>query len=72
MVTVFYFSLGTFIGLFPLALAKQTAETIIPKEKEEKQKRNKAIFVIMLMIIISVNIIIMIFSFLRIDVFARL
>ena len=69
--TVFYFSLGTFIGLFPLALAKQTAETIIPKEKEEKN-RKKAIYVVMLMIIISVNIIIMILSFLRIDVFARL
>jgi len=68
--TVFYFSLGTFIGLFPLALAKRTAETRIPKESEEyKKKRKNTIFVIMLLIIIGFNIIIMILSFLRIHIF---
>ena len=66
--TVFYFSLGTFIGLFPLALAKQTAETFIPKETE-KIKSKTTIFIIMILIIIGVNIIIMILSFLRIHIF---
>ena len=71
-VVVFYFSLGTFIGLFPLAAAKQTAETILPKEKEKKKKRRNAIYVIMLLIIIGINIIIMILSFLRVDIFTRI
>ncbi|HEY0089449.1 MAG TPA: hypothetical protein VGB37_11440, partial [Candidatus Lokiarchaeia archaeon] len=66
--TVFYFSLRTFIGLFPLALAKQTAETFIPKETE-KIKSKTTIFIIMILIIIGVNIIIMILSFLRIHIF---
>ncbi len=68
--TVFYFSLGTFIGLFPLALAKQTAQTIMPKEMEEsKKKRKNTIYIIMLLIIIGFNIVIMILSFLRIHIF---
>ena len=71
-VVVFYFSLGTFFGLFPLAAAKQTAETILPKEKEKKKKRRNAIYVIMLLIIIGINIIIMILSFLRVDIFTRI
>ena len=70
--TVFYFSLGTLIGLFPLALAERTAETILPKEMkmEESKKRSKnTIYVIMLLIIVGVNIIIMILSFLQINLF---
>ena len=70
--TVFYFSLGTFIGLFPLALAKRTAETIIPKEmemEESKKKRKNTIYIIMLLIIIGFNIIIMVLSFLQINLF---
>lgn len=65
---VFYFALGTFIGLFPLALAKQTAENIIPKEGKDTQNNN-TIFIAMLSIVIVLNIIIMILSFLRIHIF---
>ncbi|TFG22417.1 MAG: hypothetical protein EU529_10500 [Promethearchaeota archaeon] len=74
--TVFYFSLGTLIGLFPLALAKRTAETIKPFPKETKTKmegsektKKNTIYVIMLLIIIGVNIIIMVLSFLEINLF---
>jgi sulfite exporter TauE/SafE len=63
ILTVLYFSIGTFIGLFPLALAKQSFETKFP---EQKRKR---IYVIMIMIIILFNIVIMILSFLRIHIF---
>jgi sulfite exporter TauE/SafE len=64
ILTVFYFSLGTFIGLFPLALAKQSFET-----QFKDQKRRNRIYIIMIMIIILFNIIIMILSFLRIHIF---
>ncbi|MHA1344085.1 MAG: urease accessory protein UreH domain-containing protein [Promethearchaeota archaeon] len=64
---VFYFSLGTFVGLFPLALAKHSTAQFI-KTKEDEQKRNR-IFYAMIFIIIIFNTIIMILSFLRIDVF---
>ncbi len=61
----FYFSLGTFIGLFPLALAKHgTSHIVKPTEK----KGNRTI-TIMIFIIIIFNVIIMLLSFLRIDVF---
>ena len=63
--TVFYFSLGTFVGLFPLAAAKQSTSHII-KSKESKKN---TIFYVMTVIIIVFNIIIMISSFLRYHVF---
>jgi len=63
--TVLYFSIGTFIGLFPLALAQYgTAQIIKPKDA-----RKKIIFYTMLLIIIIFNVIVMILSFFRIDVF---
>jgi sulfite exporter TauE/SafE len=62
---VFYFSLGTFIGLFPLALAKQgTSQVVKPKDSKRTQ-----IFYIMLAIIIIFNTVVLILSFLRIPVF---
>jgi len=65
--TVFYFSIGTFVGLFPLALAKQgTTQFFKPKPKENSRNR---IFFIMIGLIIIFNSIIMILSFLQIDVF---
>jgi ABC-type nickel/cobalt efflux system permease component RcnA len=65
ILTVFYFSIGTFIGLFPLALAKQgTSQILKPKEN----RRNR-IFFIMIILILIFNSIIMLLSFLRIDVF---
>lgn len=67
LLTVFYFSIGTFIGLFPLALAKQGTTQII-RGKEREQRRDKLYF-LMLLIIIIFNIIIMILSFLRVDLF---
>ncbi|MHA1755710.1 MAG: urease accessory protein UreH domain-containing protein [Promethearchaeota archaeon] len=65
ILTVFYFSLGTFIGLFPFAIAKQSSSQIL---KSDGKKRNKIMY-IMIFIIIIFNIIIMILSFFRIDVF---
>lgn len=62
---VFYFSLGTFVGLFPLALAKQGSSLIAKNKKDRK----KTIFYIMILIIIVFNTIVMLLSFLRISVF---
>ncbi|MFW9939944.1 MAG: sulfite exporter TauE/SafE family protein [Candidatus Thorarchaeota archaeon] len=62
---VFYFSLGTFVGLFPLALAKHGTSQIL-KTKEPKTNR---ILLIMILIIIVFNATVMILSFLRIRVF---
>lgn len=63
--TVFYFSLGTFIGLFVLAVAKHGTTQII---KTKDPKRNR-IFFVMIFLIICFNIIVMILSFLRIHIF---
>ncbi|MFX1555146.1 MAG: hypothetical protein ACFFBV_14560, partial [Promethearchaeota archaeon] len=63
--TVFYFSLGTFIGLFPLALAKQGTSQII----KSKEKQKNWILIFMILIIIIFNSVVMILSFLRIQVF---
>lgn len=65
VLTVFYFSLGTFIGLFPFALAKQGTAQIV-KTKEDKRNR---VLMAMIVVIIIFNSIIMILSFLRLDVF---
>ena len=62
---VFYFSFGTFVGLFPLALAKQGTSQIV---KQKDQSRNR-IFFIMIFIIIAFNTLVMILSFLQISVF---
>lgn len=62
---VFYFSLGTFVGLFPLALAKHGTSQIL-KAREPKTNR---ILLIMISIIILFNATVMILSFLRIRVF---
>ncbi|MHA1507736.1 MAG: urease accessory protein UreH domain-containing protein [Promethearchaeota archaeon] len=65
LLIVFYFSLGTFVGLFPLALAKYgTSQMVKPNIK-----RRKAIFYLMILIIIAFNSVVMILSFLRISVF---
>ncbi|MHA2129928.1 MAG: urease accessory protein UreH domain-containing protein [Promethearchaeota archaeon] len=65
--TVFYFSLGTLIGLFSLALAKHGTSQII---KSKESKRN-VILIIMILIIVIFNSIVMILSFLRIPVFPK-
>ena len=62
---VFYFSLGTFVGLFPLALAKHGTSQIL-KTRESKPNR---VLLIMILIIILFNAAVMILSFLRIRVF---
>ncbi|MFX1315700.1 MAG: sulfite exporter TauE/SafE family protein [Promethearchaeota archaeon] len=61
----FYFSLGTFIGLFPLALAKHGTSQIL---KPNFSKRN-TILITMILIIVVFNTIVMILSFLQIRVF---
>ncbi len=63
--TVFYFSLGTFIGLFPLALAKHGTSQII----KSKERKKNWILIFMILIIIAFNAVVMILSFLRIRVF---
>jgi sulfite exporter TauE/SafE len=63
--TVFYFSLGTFIGLFPLALAKHGTSQII----KSTESRKSWILIIMIFIIIVFNSVVMVLSFLRIPVF---
>ncbi len=65
LLVVFYFSLGTFVGLFPFALAKYgTAQIVKPNVK-----RRKVIFYMMIIIIVGFNSVVMILSFLRISVF---
>jgi sulfite exporter TauE/SafE len=65
LLVVFYFSLGTFVGLFPFALAKYgTAQIVKPNVK-----RRKVIFYLMIIIIVGFNSVVMILSFLRISVF---
>ena len=65
LLVVFYFSLGTFVGLFPFALAKYgTAQIVKPNVK-----RRKVIFYLMIIIIVGFNSAVMILSFLRISVF---
>jgi sulfite exporter TauE/SafE len=65
LLVVFYFSVGTFVGLFPLALAKYGTSHMV----KPNIKRRKAIFYLMISIIIAFNIVVMILSFLRISVF---
>ncbi|MFW9896827.1 MAG: sulfite exporter TauE/SafE family protein [Candidatus Thorarchaeota archaeon] len=65
--TVFYFSLGTFIGLFPLALAKQGTSHIV--KTTEYQRRG--VLITMILIIVVFNATVMILSFLRIPVFPK-
>jgi sulfite exporter TauE/SafE len=62
---VLYFSLGTFVGLFPLALAKQGTSHIV----KSRDSRRKTIFYIMLSIIIVFNVIVMILSLTEVSVF---
>ncbi|MHA1915739.1 MAG: urease accessory protein UreH domain-containing protein [Promethearchaeota archaeon] len=62
---VIYFSIGTFIGLFPLALAKHGTSQIM---RTRKTKTN-GVLVLMIIIIIVFNTIVMVLSFLRIQVF---
>jgi len=63
--TVFYFSLGTFIGLFPLALAKHGTSQII----KTKEKQRSGVLITMILIIVIFNGTVMILSFLRIPIF---
>ncbi len=65
--TVFYFSLGTFIGLFPLALAKHGTAQII----HAKDSKRNWILIMMIIIIILFNSLVMILSILGIHVFPQ-
>jgi len=65
LLVVFYFSLGTFVGLFPLALAKQGTALIV---KPTKSRKN-TIYYIMLLIIIFFNVAVMVLSVLGVSVF---
>ncbi len=63
--SVFYFSLGTFVGLFPLALAKHGTTQIL----KAREPKTNWILLTMIFIIIVFNATVMILSFLRIRVF---
>jgi sulfite exporter TauE/SafE len=65
LLVVFYFSIGTFVGLFPLALAKQGTSLIV----KPKERRKNTIYYIMLLIIIIFNTTVMVLSFLGVSVF---
>ncbi|MHA1670408.1 MAG: urease accessory protein UreH domain-containing protein [Promethearchaeota archaeon] len=65
VLVVFYFSLGTFMGLFPLALAKYGTSQIV----KSKENRKNTVFLLMILIIIVFNLVVMILSFLEISVF---
>ncbi|TFF94434.1 MAG: hypothetical protein EU543_01275 [Promethearchaeota archaeon] len=65
LMIVFMFSLGTFIGLFPLALAKLGTSQIF---KSRTKKKNRILYA-MTIIIIVFNVIVMILSFLEITIF---
>jgi len=65
VLVVFYFSLGTFLGLFPLALAKYGTSQIV----KSKKNRKNTVFVLMILIIIVFNAVVMILSFFKISVF---
>ena len=65
LLVVFYFSIGTFVGLFPLALAKYgTSQMVKPNIK-----RRKVIYYLMISIIIAFNSVVILLSILRISVF---
>ncbi|MBD3213980.1 MAG: hypothetical protein GF311_15325 [Candidatus Lokiarchaeota archaeon] len=65
LMIVFLFSLGTFVGLFPLALAKLGSSQIFKK----KSNRKNRILYAMTVIIIVFNVIVMVLSLLEIVVF---
>ena len=65
--TVFYFSIGTFIGLFPLALAKYGTSQIV----KTKEPQRRGILISMILIIVIFNATVMILSFLGIPVFPK-
>jgi sulfite exporter TauE/SafE len=65
---MFYFSLGTFIGLFPLALAKHSTSQI---RSTEEQSRS-VVYLIMILVIIVFNIIIMFVSIFKVNIFPGL
>jgi len=65
LLVVFYFSLGTFVGLFPLALAKYGTSHMV----KPNIRRRKEIYYLMISIIIAFNIVVIILSLLRISVF---
>ena len=65
ILVVFYFSLGTFIGLFPLALAKYGSSYFV----EIKASQKKKIYIVMISIIIFFNAVVILLSILKISVF---
>jgi len=65
---MFYFSLGTFIGLFPLALAKHGTAQI----KSVGEQKRSIVYLIMILIIIVFNIIIMFVSVFKVNIFPEL
>jgi len=65
LLVVFYFSIGTFVGLFPLALAKYGTSHMV----KPNIRRRKEIYYLMISIIIAFNIVVIILSLLRISVF---
>ena len=65
---MFYFSLGTFIGLFPLALAKHGTSQI----RSPGEQKRSIVYLIMILVIIVFNIVIMIVSLFKVNIFPGL
>jgi len=65
LLQVLYFSLGTFVGLFPLALAKQGTAQMI----KSKDTKKNWIYIMMITIILIFNGAVLILSILRIPIF---
>ncbi len=68
VIYVFYFWLGTFTGLFLIALAKMGTSQIFHPNKKQK----KTIFILMIFIIIVFNIVVLIASLFRINIYPPL
>ncbi|MFX1237424.1 MAG: sulfite exporter TauE/SafE family protein, partial [Promethearchaeota archaeon] len=65
LVYMFYFWLGTFIGLFFIGLAEMGTSQFFHPNKKQK----KTIFILMIMIIVAFNIVVIIASLLKINIY---
>lgn len=65
LLTITSFSVGTFLGLFPLAMISQYGSRI----RKSSRKKSSKLSIIMIILIIFFNIIIIVLSFYRIEIF---
>lgn len=63
--TILFFTLGTFLGLFPLAIVRQYGTKNRPNDKPKTSN----VSIIMLIIIVFVNVILLIMAFFQVEIF---